>query len=331
MTQGIVPGLSERRLLRRAFALKLDLSSPEPLANRELGSQFRAVLRLTPAMLLAFFLIPVQMAAVALNLRLAERIPRLFHRNVLRLLGIKIRRRGRMSRHRPTLFVANHSSYLDISVLGSLIPGSFVAKSEIAEWPFFGLLAKLQRTVFVDRQRRTTADQRNQLGERIARGHNLILFPEGTSSDGNRILPFRSALFGAAEPPRGMPAAATPVLEVQPVSVSYTKLDGCPLGYHLRPLVAWYGDMELAQHLFALAGLGRIEVTVEFHPATTLAAVGNRKDLTEYCYRQVAAGHSAAISGRLPNLAERSRRRILARPDTAGGPPAGEKSGPPAG
>jgi 1-acyl-sn-glycerol-3-phosphate acyltransferase len=314
MTQGIVPGLSERRLLRRAFAIKLDLAAPEPLADRELGSQVRAVLRLTPAALLAFLLIPVQMATVALNLRVAEQIPRFFHRNVLRLLGIRVRRRGRMSRHRPTLFVANHSSYLDISVLGSLIPGSFVAKSEIADWPFFGLLAKLQRTVFVDRQRRTTAEQRNQLGDRIALGHNLILFPEGTSSDGNRILPFRSALLGAAEPPRGMPAEATPTLEVQPVSVSYTRLDGCPLGYHLRSLVAWYGDMELAPHLFSLAGLGRIEVVVEFHPPTTLAAVGDRKALTEYCYRHVADGHSAAIGGRLRSPSERAGRAALPAP-----------------
>ncbi|MEX0808451.1 MAG: lysophospholipid acyltransferase family protein [Dongiaceae bacterium] len=320
MTQG-VPGLNERRLLRRAFAIKLDLVAPEPLANRELGSQVRAVLRLTPAALLAALLIPVQMAAVALRLPIGDQIPRFFHRNVLRLLGIKVRRRGRMSRHKPTLFVANHSSYLDISVLGSLIPGSFVAKSEIAEWPFFGLLARLQRTVFVDRQRRTTADQRDQLSGRIARGDNLVLFPEGTSSDGNRILPFRSALLGAAEAPRGTSAEGMPALEVQPVSVSYTKLDGCPLGYHLRPLVAWYGDMELAQHLFTLAGLGRIEVVVEFHPPTTLAAVGNRKALTEYCYRHVANGHSAAITGRSRSLADRER---LAEPASVSALPAPE-------
>jgi 1-acyl-sn-glycerol-3-phosphate acyltransferase len=237
---------------------------------------------------------------------------------VLRLIGIRVRRRGRMSRHRPTLFVANHSSYLDISVLGSLIPGSFVAKSEIAGWPFFGLLAKLQRSVFVDRQVRTAGEQRNQLGERIAARHNLILFPEGTSSDGNRVLPFRSALLGAAEPPRRSVAgaAAMPELTVQPVSVSYTKLDGCPLGYHLRPLIAWYGDMELASHLMSLAGLGRIEVVVEFHPSTTLAEQGNRKALTDYCYRMVAAGHAAQLAGRPQALPDGpvGRPRPLPRP-----------------
>ena len=315
--KGLVPKLGERRLLKRAFAIKLDTSPPPPLAGQTLGSPIRAILRLVPVALLTALMVPIQMIAVALRLPISETIPRFYHRNVLRLIGIKVRRRGRMSRHRPTLFVANHASYLDITVLGSLIPGGFVAKSEIAGWPVFGLLAKLQRSVFVDRQRRTTGEQRNQLGERIADGRNLILFPEGTSSDGNRVLPFRSALLGAAEMPRGADAARMPQLVVQPVSVSYVKLDGCPLGYHLRPLVAWYGDMELMKHLFSLAGLGRIEVVVEFHPVTTLAEQGDRKALTDYCYRQVAAGHAAQITGRaqtLPDGPLARPRPLLPRP-----------------
>ncbi len=315
--KGLVPKLGERRLLKRAFAIKLDTSPPPPLAGQALGSPIRAILRLIPVALLTMLLVPAQMAAVALNLPISETIPRVYHRNVLRIIGIRVRRRGRMSRHRPTLFVANHASYLDIAVLGSLISGGFVAKAEIANWPFFGLLAKLQRSVFVDRQRRTTGEQRDQLVERIAAGRNLILFPEGTSSDGNRVLPFRSALLGATEPSRGGDAATLPELVVQPVSVSYVKLDGCPLGYHLRPLVAWYGDMELMKHLFSLAGLGRIEVVVEFHPPTTLAEQGNRKALTDYCYRQVAAGHAAQIAGRAQTLPDRPLERprpLLPRP-----------------
>jgi 1-acyl-sn-glycerol-3-phosphate acyltransferase len=95
------------------------------------------------------------------------------------------------------LYVANHVSYTDITVLGSVIPGSFIAKAEVADWPFFGWLAKLQRSVFVDRQVRSTVTQRDAVGERLASGDALILFPEGTSGDGNRVLPFKTALFGA--------------------------------------------------------------------------------------------------------------------------------------
>ena len=151
-----------------------------------------------------------------------------------------------MSAVRPTLFVCNHSSYLDITVLGSMILGSFVAKTEVASWPFFGMLAKLQRTIFVDRRRHSTHTQRDDLLARLTEGDNVILFPEGTSNDGNRVLPFRSALFSVAEPRRhGGGEGQIKDLIVQPVSIAYVRLNGLPVGHGLRPLFAWYGDMEL--------------------------------------------------------------------------------------
>jgi 1-acyl-sn-glycerol-3-phosphate acyltransferase len=203
--------------------------------------------------------------------------------------------RGHRSRVRPTLFVANHSSYLDIMVLGSLVPVSFVAKAEIANWPFFGTLAKLQRSVFVDRERRNTHLQRDEMQKRIDSGENLMLFPEGTSDDGTTVKPFRSALLSVAE--RRVGPGQAP-LTLQPVSVAYTRLNGVPLGVGLRPLVAWYGDMELAPHLGRFLGLGDIEVVVEFHPTVTIESFGSRKALSDHCYREVASGVAAALAGR---------------------------------
>ena len=138
------------------------------------------------------------------------------------------------------LFASNHVSYADIAVLGSLIAGSFIAKAEVAHWPLFGWLAKLQRTVFVDRRVRSTQLQRDAMTERLAAGDALILFPEGTSGDGNRVLPFKSALFSAAERMQ----AIVPIA-VQPVSIAYTRLDGMPLGRLLRPFIAWYGGSRI--------------------------------------------------------------------------------------
>jgi 1-acyl-sn-glycerol-3-phosphate acyltransferase len=215
------------------------------------------------------------------------------------LLDLHIEIRGDMSTAHPTLFVCNHSSYLDISVLGSIIKGSFIAKAEVADWPVFGYLAKLQRTVFVDRQRRTTTHyQRDQLARRLDEGDNLILFPEGTSNDGNRTLPFRSALFSVAER-KGESGQPEPLpLSIQPVSLAYVRLNGMPIGRSLRPLLAWYGDMELLDHLWHVAGLGRIVVAVEFHPPVTLAQFASRKALSEHCQRAVAEGVAVALAGR---------------------------------
>jgi len=263
-----------------------------------LGSPARAVGRLVLYLGLSGVLLAPQAVAVSLGHRLRESLPLFYHRLCCRILGLEVERRGTMATVRPTLFVCNHVSYLDITVFGAVIPGCFVAKAEVARWPFFGLLAKLQRTVFIDRRRRAARDERDSLSRRLAAGDNLILFPEGTSSDGNRTLPFRSALLSVAEDRPGMFAAAGRPLTVQPVSIGYTRLDGAPMGYGLRPFVAWYGDMGLVGHLWRLAGLGRVAVTVEFHPPVTIDEFGSRKALTEHCQRAVAEGVAAAIGGR---------------------------------
>jgi 1-acyl-sn-glycerol-3-phosphate acyltransferase len=148
---------------------------------------------------LTLLLIPVQGALVALKSPLAASFPRLYHRMCCRILGFRIDAKGKLSERHPTLFVVNHVSYVDVTILGALIKGSFVAKSEVARWPLFGVLAKLQRTVFIERRVHSTAAQRGELTRRLAAGDDLILFPEGTSGDGSRVLPFKSALFSAAE------------------------------------------------------------------------------------------------------------------------------------
>jgi len=242
---------------------------------------------------LTFSLMPVQAALLLVRSPLAARLPPFYHRLVCRILGIAIERRGVPSPARPTLFVANHTSYLDIEILGAAIPGSFVSKADIDGWPLFGWLARLQRTVFIDRKRRSVARQRDALSARLRAGDQLILFPEGTSSDGQRLLPFKSALFAAVTESEGAGDIA-----VQPVSVAYLRLDGMPLGRSYRPLFAWYGDMDLAPHLWTVLGLGRLGVSVTFHPAVRAADFPSRKALADHCASVVAAGLAAALSGR---------------------------------
>jgi 1-acyl-sn-glycerol-3-phosphate acyltransferase len=238
-------------------------------------------------------LLPVQIVAVRFRARLARRLPLFYHRICARILGFTITVQGERSAARPTLFVANHSSYLDITLLGAVLEASFIAKSEVARWPVYGVLARLQNTVFVERNRARVAGQRDTIAERLSAGDSLILFPEGTSNDGNRTLPFKSALFDVAD----IEIAGQP-LAVQPVSLAYTRLNGIAIGRTFRPFFAWYGDMALAPHLWRVLGLGRIEIEIRFHPVVTLAELGSRKALAAYCQQEVAAGVSASLSGR---------------------------------
>jgi len=263
-----------------------------------MGSTTLRLWRLTIYLAFTLLLMPVQAIGLILRQRWVATFPRFYHRWCCRILGLRVRRIGRATAVRPVLFAANHVSYLDITILSSLIAGSFIAKLEVARWPLFGWLAKLQRSVFIDRQVRSTAQQRDSIAERLAAGDALILFPEGTSGDGNRVLPFKSALFSVAD------HSATGPVTVQPVSIAYTRLNSMPIGRRYRPLFAWYGAMAMAPHLWRVIGLGTIEVVVEFHPATTLAACGSRKMLARYCEERVTNGLAGALTGRRRPRAE---------------------------
>jgi 1-acyl-sn-glycerol-3-phosphate acyltransferase len=253
-----------------------------------MGSPTLRLWRMAVYLLWTLVLMPVQALGLLLRQPWVATFPCFYHRQCCRILGLRVRRVGRPTAARPTLFIANHVSYLDITVFGSLLPASFIAKHEVGGWPLFGWLAKLQRSVFIDRQVRSTAAQRDCISARLAKRDALILFPEGTSGDGNRVLPFKSALFSVAD---------NSVI-VQPVSIAYTQLDGMPIGRRLRPLFAWYGSMTMLPHLWRLLGLGTVEIVVEFHQPTTLAECGSRKHLARYCEAQVVAGVVAALSGR---------------------------------
>jgi 1-acyl-sn-glycerol-3-phosphate acyltransferase len=242
---------------------------------------------------LTLSLMPVQAVLALLGSRLARKLPLSYHRRASRIMGFEVETIGTPSTHRPTLFVANHVSYLDIEILGGVIEGSFIAKREVARWPLFGWLARLQRTVFVDRRAHTTHRQRDAILDRLREGDNLILFPEGTSGDGNRVLPFKSALFGAVH------GAHLPhPVAVQPVSLAYTRLDGMPLGRFYRPFFAWYGNMEMGPHLWSMLGLGQTGVVVEFHAPVSAESFRSRKAMADYCWRVVSAGVASALAGR---------------------------------
>ena len=257
------------------------------------GNVWRAVPRLVALAAMTAVLLPAQLLALAARHRAAGRIPVLYYKGARRILGIDIEVHGRQTPHRPALFIANHASYLDIIVMGSAVEGSFVSKAEVRDWPVIGFLCVLCRTVFVDRRRRTAHHQRDTLNERLAAGDRLILFPEGTSSDGQRVLPFKSTLLSVAEiHPGGEP------LWVQPVTVAYTHLDGLPLGRGLRPLIAWYGGMDFGRHFLGVAGMGRVGARLIFHSPVTVDALGDRKALARHCETAIGRGLVHALSGR---------------------------------
>ncbi len=275
---------------------------------RQFRSPLKASVRLLAFLLWTLAVVPVQATLLLLGrpaLPLARTVPRLYWRGVAWIVGFTLVVRGTPSPTRPTLFVANHASYLDIIVLGALLKSVFVAKQEVRGWPGIGLLARLGRTTFVDRRPQKSLRQRDEMRGRMnGAAESMILFPEGTSNDGNRVLPFKSALLSVAETP--LPDGSD--LPVQPVSVAYTRVDGIPMGRGWRPFYAWYGDMDLAPHLWDVLGMGTTTVEVDFYPPVTLARFGSRKALADHCHTLIARGLVQANAG----LGSRNQEDVVA-------------------
>ena len=257
------------------------------------------VLKAAAFLALVVLLTPVAVVYKRIDPKRPFRIPRFFHRTLLRLLGIRLRIYGEPSTASPVLFVSNHASYLDVIVLGSLLSAGFVAKSEVAGWPLFGFLAQVQNTVFIERRSTRAAEQRMQLQDHIAERQDLILFPEGTSSDGLTVLHFKSSLFGIVEDFSN----AVPIT-VQPISVTCTELDGFPLLREERALFAWYGDMTLPPHLWNVFKRGGFTVEVIFHAPLSTTHCPSRKVLAAACQDRVAQGVAQSLARRAANANE---------------------------
>jgi 1-acyl-sn-glycerol-3-phosphate acyltransferase len=232
------------------------------------------------ALALAFLVLgPIQALGNRFDRPFAGRLPILFHRLFLRLFSVRVRVQGQRPSGAPTLVLANHVSWLDVPVLGSLAPLSFIAKSEIAAWPVVGLFARLQRTVFIDRARKShTAEVNAAVARRLAGGDIIVLFPEGTTGDGNRILPFRSSLVGAARAALDDPALER--IRLQPLAITYTRRNGMAVTRRERPAIAWYGDMELGPHLAAFVREGPLDALVVWGEPIPFEAISDRKQAT---------------------------------------------------
>lgn len=258
----------------------------------------RGYFRLTLFLLTVLIVLPFQWVLMKLNIG-AKILPFRVHRIFCRIFGIRVHVTGAIEPGGGILIASNHNSWIDIITASSVGPISFIAKSEVDTWPGFGLLARLQRTIYVARDRRSkTAEQRDEIKERLGEGDTIVLFPEGTSSDGNRVLTFKSALMSAAEGTIPDGKGGEKAIRVQPMSIAYTKLQGLPMNREFRPFFAWYGDMDLVPHLWEAFRLGPIDCEITLHPSMTVEECGSRKALTQKCEAIISDSLARALAGR---------------------------------
>ncbi|MBP0496435.1 lysophospholipid acyltransferase family protein [Pararoseomonas indoligenes] len=281
--------------LRRRAPLRYRRAVPggrvfDVMGDRPLGGRFRAVRRLVTIAAWTLAAMPVQAVLLALPGRGKVRFARFYWQAVAFLMGIRIQVAGERRAAPRTLYLANHSSWLDIIVLGATLDAAFVSKAEVGRWPLIGLVARLGRTVFVSRSRGRTGEEAKEMRDRLARGDSLVLFPEGTSSDGTRVLPFRSSFLAVAD------AAAV----IQPVSLGYDRLGGLPACRRDRPVFAWYGDMSIGPHAWNLLRYAGLRATVLLHAPLEPGPSPNRKALSAAMETTVAEGAAILRQNRPP-------------------------------
>lgn len=247
--------------------------------------------------LVTLVLLPIQLVGLRFNLKVRRRLPRLWHRVACWVLGLRVRVHGTLEPKRPLLLASNHVSWKDIMVLGAVADVVYIAKSEVRAWPVFGTLARLQATIFVERdQRQKTGDQVDEIARRLADGEIVVLFPEGTTSDGNRLLEIKTSLFGAAA--SAVPHTPEGVVFIQPVSIAYTGVHGMAMGRFHRPLAAWPGDIELLPHLIGVVREGAVDVDVDFGERVEYSRASNRKQVSRTVEARIRAMLGARLRGR---------------------------------
>ena len=268
-------------------------AAPASLPPLRLGERLRGSVRLVAFVMLTGATLGLFLIGRALRHMLGRwvtfhfAVARLWARAGLVLFGLAHRVEGNPIN--CGALVANHASWLDVLALRAARLIYFVSKAEVATWPGVGFITRVSGTVFIERRRLDAKRHEDILLERIAARQVLCFFPEGTSTDGQRVLPFKSALFSAFF----HDGHGEDVL-IQPVSIRYRPPAHLPDSFY-----GWWGSMGFERHIWdVLCRSRRGEVRVVFHPPVSPRAFPDRKALARHCRDVVAAGHAAAGGAR---------------------------------
>jgi 1-acyl-sn-glycerol-3-phosphate acyltransferase len=248
----------------------------------------KATFKIALFAILCLLIVPPQLVILSVSKGPVSYIlPQLWYKALCIIFGIKIKYIGKPHTDEQTIFVSNHMSYLDILVLGTVLRASFVAKKDVASWPVFGFLSKLQQTVFISRSHVDARKEKNALYAIIEDGKSLIIFPEGTSTDGRTVIPFKSSLFSIAV------SKGPNNLKIQPITLalhSVNKHDVVRQDDY--DLYSWHINMTtpLSEHLWRFARSKGAELHIYFHAPVDANEYTDRKILAKLCHKAVSNG-----------------------------------------
>ena len=229
--------------------------------------------------------VPVQFVITKLGM-FSPFLTMLFHRIGCIFCGLRVRTIGEPLHNRPTLLLSNHISWTDIIAIGSVADVTFVAKTGVRDTFFVGFMASLQRTLFVDYNRRADAKRTSaEMAQRLAKNGAVLLFAEGHRDLGDHVQPFRSALVGAAQ--AAMIEGGAKEVAIQPVTIAYTHLQGLPISRNERSGVSGMNARGFKAVVAGILGSGVKDVTIAFGAPIPMSAETDRKAITKLAEDQV--------------------------------------------
>ena len=247
----------------------------------------RSIFLIIIVSVLIILILPIQLLINLTNLKIKYKIPKLFLKTVSYIIGLKIRSinlRNKNKNKYGVLYVSNHVSWMDILCLGSLLDAQFIAKKEVAEMGLFGFLAKLNHTFFIDNTNQRKSFSYNEIiQDKLLKKQNLILFPEGTTSDGNSVRSFKSSFFDSTNLPKYYPEKENDFIDVCPISLCYKDKNNLPMGIFYRRYVAWQGEYPLLKLMKIFLLSGPVSIDIIIHKSVNLSSFKNRKELSNYC------------------------------------------------
>ena len=238
--------------------------------------------------------IPIQGFLNLANTKYKKKFPLLFYKSVKAIIGLHIIKKN-LDTSKDTgvsqgiLYVANHVSWFDIICLGSMLNARFIAKKEVASMGIFGFLSTLSNTVYIDNENKNRVVEYNKyINQRLKNGENFIIFPEGTTSDGNGVIQFKSSLLQCA-------IDENHSIKVQPISICYSHKNNIKMGIYERRFVSWVGDTNMVQAMKNFLLTGPVTVTILIHSFVSEDFFGDRKIITKYCQEKILEGLNKTI------------------------------------
>ena len=251
----------------------------------------RLILILFFLVMIIIISIPIQFFCNIISSKLKKIYPLYFYQMIKIITGININfDETKFNKNNSgVLYIANHVSWFDIICLGTLLNARFIAKKDVSRMGIFGFLAKLSNTFFIDNENKNKIKKYNhQIQKKLQDGENFIIFPEGTTSDGNGIINFKSSMLECA-------FDANNRINIQPISICYSQLNNIPMGIYLRRNIAWVGDTSMVAAMANFLRSGRITVDIVFHEIKSVSNFGNRKELAIHCEKQILSGLNKII------------------------------------